>query len=177
MLQRTPLGFRKQEVNDDEQHCKNTAKNDIKLPADGFHRHWIDELADDQPDESRCVRHCNAASTQSIVKDLDWVCQKQGCPGNVVEEIVDEDKGHDGVSCSGVERGCEVCRERRPDDVADKHAGHRCEEQRAAAKSVNHKSACKHGGKPVEDLKQAIDEGLIRGFSDADGIEHEREVV
>lgn len=64
----------------------------------------------------------------------------------------------------------------RPDDVGDEHADTRPEKKGASAKTVD-QEGCTQSGRKVEDLEEAVDEGLVKGIRDADGVEDEREVV
>jgi hypothetical protein len=84
-------------------------------------------------------------------------------------EVVDEDHRDDGypeaVSAVLSKEG----RADSPDDEGDEHAAAGPDEQRAAAETVDEEGGA-GGGPEVEDLEEAVDQGLGVWVCDADGL-------
>ena len=87
------------------------------------------------------------------------------------------EKAHDDHNACGLRSGLVVHgRASSPDDVRDQHADATPVEERAPAQSINQERRGQ-GCSEVEDLKQAVDEGLVEGICDADSVQHQGQVI
>lgn len=177
LFQSATLRFRNPEVDCEHHDEQDGAENDVVSPAQVFHGDWIEELSADEAEicSDKVDRHSSAS--QGIREDLGGVRDGQRSPGNVVEEIVDEDESQDRASQPLIVGLRKLGVQHRPSNVGKKHAGRANQEQRTATNAVDQEGAAADRHDPVEDLQHTIDECLMGRRRDSNGVENEGQVI
>ena len=128
------------------------AVDDIVLPADGIESNGVGVLVEDQRSGDTVLHDHETLGPDVERKDLDGVRDNVGSESDVVESVVEEDEGDDGVSgravgpdrdAIGIEGGVGPGVDGRadgPEDKHDTHAGGRGEEELSSADLVDSKS-------------------------------------
>ena len=91
-------------------------------------------------------------------------------------EEVNEEEDDDGYTkATALSRGKD-CRARCEDDECPQHANTRKEPESTTTSTVDHDRS-KNGGEEVEDLQNAVDQGLMERIGDANGVEDKGQVI
>lgn len=176
LLKRVALRLREEEPSDGEGEDVEAAEEGVVVPPDIVERDRVDKGQDDERPIHREQLHRQALAAQRVGEYLRRIAKQERRVGNIVVEVEEEDKGDDGAAQGGGFDAVEDGGAGRPDDEGDEHANAGPEKQRAAAEAV-HEQGCARCDGEVEDLKQAVDQGLRVGIRDADGVEDEGEIV
>lgn len=176
LLEGVALCLREEEPSDRKGEDVEAAEEDIVVPPDIVERDRVHKGQDDERPIHREQLHRQALAAQRVGEDFRRIAQQERGVGYIVVEVEEEDKGDDGAAQGGGFRAVKNRGAGRPDDEGDEHADPGPEKQRAAAEAVHQQGRAGRGGE-VEDLQQAVDQGLSVGIRDADGVENEGEIV
>ena len=135
---------------------------------------WFEEKLTRKVNAKEHDRH--ALSADVVGQDLNCVTDQETRPCQVVEDVVDENHGNDGVRGRLVALDGKLGRADGPDDEGAQHAGSRDEEKLPAPDLIDKEThSSRHG--EVDNLQNTVDELLRRAVGDADGVEHLMDVV
>jgi hypothetical protein len=176
LFQAPALCLGEDHVRDGQEDNKKTTKDNIVLPAKVLHTNWVHESRNYQRAVDGQQFASDALGSKRIREDLSGVRHQERGICDIVVEVEREETHDDDVAGRLVVLLVVDSRARRPDDVGDQHPDAAPDEQGAATQTVD-EEGCTKGGGEVEDLKQPVDERLVEGVGDADGVEHKREVV
>jgi len=176
LLERGVLGLDVEEVDDGQLDSEPAAVDDVVLPLDGVEGDGVDVLVEEEGNVDHEEDDGHALGADVVGQDLDRVADQQAGPGQVVEDVVDEDHGDDTLACARVALDLRGPGQRSPDDKGQEHAGGGDEEEGAASDAVDEETLA-DGDDHVDDLEDTVDDELGLGVGDADLLEDNVDVV
>lgn len=176
LLERSVAGLDVEEVDNDELDSDPDVVDNVVLPGDVLERNRVDVLVEEEGDVNHQEHGGHTLGAEAVRQNLSGVTDEKTRPGHVVEDVVDEDHGHNGtagtaVSVDGVTGGADG-----PDDEGSQHTSGGNQEERATADLVNNE-ALASSDDDVQDLQATVDDELDVAVRDPYAVEDDVEVV
>lgn len=131
------LSFQERGSNRNHKECQNPAEYNIVVPCDGLHCYWVDELTADETSVCSDVVDSDGTAAKRVWEDLCGVGKGEWGPGNVVEEVINEDKYQHRVSKSLVMSFRKLGVQNCPRNVRAEHTGGGDQEKTTATYTID----------------------------------------
>lgn len=148
----------------------------VVFPANSLKCDWIDENVEENGQSRGNPHHRKPTGAQVVLPDLDRVRCHQGSESQgeaAIHEKEERNNSSPNHRRSSLGKSCRKCSNQ---NIRDEHAGCGREKEKTAADSIDVERAG-HSAHKVPDLQEAIDESLLGGGCDADGVEHWWQIV